>query len=91
MKAAYIQETGPADCIVYGDLPEPVPSGTEVLVRVRAVSVNPVDTYIRNGANYWPLPSPFIIGCDLAGEVVALGPTQPGFGSATESGGPIKV
>jgi NADPH:quinone reductase len=74
MKAVYIQQTGPADCIVYGDLPEPVPSGTEVLVRVRAVSVNPVDTYIRNGANYWPLPSPFIIGCDLAGEVVALGP-----------------
>jgi NADPH:quinone reductase len=79
MKAAYIQETGPADRIVYGDLPEPVPGGTEVLVRVRAVSVNPVDTYIRNGANYWPLPSPFIIGCDLAGEVVALGPNAIRF------------
>jgi NADPH:quinone reductase len=79
MKAAYIQTTGPAECIAYGDLPEPVPGGTEVLVRVRAVSVNPVDTYIRNGANYWPLPSPFIVGCDLAGEVVALGPKATRF------------
>ena len=79
MKAAYINQTGPADCILYGDLPEPEPKDGEVLVRVRAVSVNPVDTYIRNGANYWPLPLPFIVGCDLAGEVVALGPGAARF------------
>ncbi|MCL4204713.1 MAG: NADPH:quinone reductase [Pirellulaceae bacterium] len=79
MKAAYINQTGPADCIVYGDLPQPEPKDGEVLVRVRAVSVNPVDTYIRNGANYWPLPMPFIVGCDLAGEVVARGPAADRF------------
>ena len=79
MKAAYINQTGPADCVVYGDLPQPEPKDGEVLVRVRAVSVNPVDTYIRNGANYWPLPLPFVVGCDLAGEVVALGPGAPRF------------
>src|SRR5262249_26231715 len=32
------------------------------------------DTYLRNGANYWELPKPFIIGCDLAGTVEAIGP-----------------
>ncbi|MCH5377579.1 MAG: NADPH:quinone reductase [Planctomycetes bacterium] len=79
MKAAFIEQTGPPDNIIYGDVPTPEPQGAEVLVRVGAVSVNPVDTYIRNGANYWPLPPRFVIGCDLAGEVVALGPEAGSF------------
>jgi NADPH2:quinone reductase len=79
MKAAYIEQTGPPENIIYGDLPTPDPQGTQVLVRVKAVSVNPVDTYIRNGANYWPLPQPFVVGCDLAGEVVGLGPDATKF------------
>ena len=74
MKAAFIRHTGPAQTIEYGELPTPTPKGSEVLVRVGAVAVNPIDTYIRNGANYWPLPSPFIVGCDLAGVVEAVGP-----------------
>ena len=73
MKAAYIQQTGPPENIIYGDLPQPEPRSTEVLVRVGAVSVNPVDTYIRNGANYSELPQPFIVGCDLAGVIEAVG------------------
>jgi NADPH:quinone reductase len=79
MKAAYIDETGPPEKIIYGDLPKPQPQGSEVLVKVNAVSVNPVDTYIRNGANYWDLPQPFIIGCDLAGVVEAVGPEATQF------------
>ena len=74
MKAAYIEQIGPPDNIVYGDLPQPQPQGAEVLVRVAAVSVNPIDTYLRNGAGYWQLPQPYVLGCDLAGEVVACGP-----------------
>ena len=74
MKAAYIEETGPPENIIYGELPQPEPQGSEVLVKVAAVAVNPVDTYIRNGANYWELPQPFIVGCDLAGTVEAIGP-----------------
>jgi NADPH2:quinone reductase len=74
MKAAYIEQTGPPENIIYGDLPVPEPTGCQVLVRVAAVSVNPVDTYIRNGANYWDLPVPFIVGCDLAGVVESVGP-----------------
>lgn len=73
MKAAFIRETGAPDKIQYGDLPDPSPSAGQVLVRVGAVSVNPIDTYIRNGANYWPLPQPYIVGADLAGTVVAVG------------------
>lgn len=74
MKAAYIEKTGVPDVIHFGDLPTPQLKPHEVLVKVAAVSVNPIDTYIRNGANYWPLPQPFIIGCDLAGKIVEVGP-----------------
>lgn len=79
MKAAYILETGPADKIIYGDLPTPEPVGSQVLVKVGAVSVNPIDTYIRNGANYWELPKPYILGGDVAGTVVAVGPEATRF------------
>ena len=79
MKAAYINETGPAENIIYGDLPTPEATGAQVLVKTGAVAVNPVDTYIRNGANYWDLPKPFIIGCDLAGTVEAVGPDATQF------------
>ena len=74
MKAAYIEQTGPPENIIYGDIGQPAPTGSQVLVRVTAVAVNPIDTYLRNGANYWELPQPYIIGCDLAGEVVECGP-----------------
>jgi len=73
MKAAYIEQTGPPNVIQYGDLPTPEPTGSEVLVKVEAVSVNPIDTYIRNGADFWELPNPYIVGCDLAGVVEAVG------------------
>lgn len=73
MKAAYIQHTGPAENIIFGDLPTPQPNGTEVLVKVAAVAVNPVDTYIRAGAISMPMPLPFIVGCDVAGVVESVG------------------
>ncbi len=74
MKAAYIETTGAPDVIQYGDLPTPAPREGEVLVKVAAVAVNPIDTYIRAGAVTMPLPKPFIIGCDLAGAVQGSGP-----------------
>ena len=49
MKAAYIETTGSPDVIRYGDLPTPTPKQGEVLVRVGAVAVNPIDLYIRAG------------------------------------------
>src|SRR3954465_15762775 len=59
MKAAYIKQKGPAENIIYGDLPQPKPAGSEVLVKVGAVSVNPIDTYIRAGTAPMPLPMPY--------------------------------
>jgi NADPH2:quinone reductase len=74
MKAAYIEKTGTPDVIQFGELPQPVPKEGEVLVKVSAVAVNPVDAYIRSGMVAMPIPKPFIIGCDLAGTVEATGP-----------------
>lgn len=79
MKAAYIEQTGPPENIIYGDLPTPAPAGAEVLVQVAAVAVNPVDTYIRAGVIEMELPRPFIVGCDLAGTVEAVGPEVTQF------------
>jgi len=79
MKAAYIQKPGPAESIVYGDLPKPQPTGSQVLVKVGAVAANPIDTYIRSGTVQMPLPTPFIVGCDLAGTVEAIGPDARRF------------
>ncbi len=82
MKAAFIEQTGPPANIRYGELPTPQPTGSQVLVRVGAVAVNPVDTYIRSGMYAMDLPMPFVVGCDLAGTVEAVGPEvtryQPG-------------
>ncbi|MEN1679121.1 MAG: NADPH:quinone reductase [Planctomycetota bacterium] len=73
MKAAFVPVAGPAETIEVGDLPTPKPQAGQVLVRVRASAVNPIDVYVRSGAVAMPLPSPFIPGCDLAGEVVEVG------------------
>jgi NADPH:quinone reductase len=79
MKAAYIEATGNPDAIRYGDLPTPTPKPGELLVRVGAVAVNPIDLYIRAGIVPMPLTFPFILGCDLAGVVESVGPGATRF------------
>lgn len=74
MKAAFIRQTGAPSVIEYGDLPTPEPGPTEVLVKVGAVSVNPLDTYIRAGIVGMATKFPYVIGCDLAGIVEKCGP-----------------
>jgi NADPH2:quinone reductase len=73
MKAAFIETPGPPKSIRYGDLEEPIPRNDQVLLKVVAVTVNPIDTYIRSGAYPIPLPRPFIIGRDLVAIVEAVG------------------
>lgn len=73
MKAAFINETGPASNIQVGEVPRPEPRHNQVLVKVAAVAVNPIDTYIRSGLVPMELPKPFVVGCDLAGVVAAVG------------------
>jgi NADPH2:quinone reductase len=79
MRAAYIEQPGPPETIRVGELPEPKPTGTEVLVRVGAASVNPIDTYIRGGSPPTPASWPYVVGSDLAGVVTALGPDATRF------------
>src|SRR5580704_17249790 len=62
MKAAYIEAPGPPDSIRFGELPQPPVGPGQILVRVGAICVDPIDVYIRSGAFKIPLPSPFIIG-----------------------------
>lgn len=73
MKAAVIRQTGTPDVIEYAEIPTPVPGPTEVLVKVGAVAVNPIDTYIRSGMIAAKLSFPFVVGCDLAGTVESCG------------------
>lgn len=79
MRAAFITRTGPPDVITVGPSADPVPDPEQALVRVRACAVNPIDTYVRSGAIAMPLPFPYIVGCDLAGEVVAVGSQVDGL------------
>ena len=55
MQAAYIEQTGPPEVIKVGDLPRPEPGPGQVLVRVQAVGLNPIDLYIRSGLVAMPI------------------------------------
>jgi len=67
-----------AESLLDLDLPVPVPEGRDLLVEVRAVSVNPVDTKIRASATP-PAGAPRILGWDAAGVVKAVGPEATRF------------
>jgi NADPH2:quinone reductase len=67
MKAIRVYQFGGPDVMKFETVPDPVPSAGQLLVRIRAIGVNPVDTYIRSGA-YAKLPSlPYTPGVDAAG------------------------
>lgn len=73
MRAAFIDRTGPPEVIRYDSLPDPSPGPGQVIVRTTALSVNPIDTYVRSGAVAFPITFPFVVGCDLAGTIAAVG------------------
>ncbi|WP_367129047.1 NADPH:quinone reductase [Saccharothrix sp. HUAS TT1] len=79
MQAAFITRLGAPEEIRSGELPDPVPGPTDVLVEVSATTVNPVDTFVRSGAFRTPVDFPFVISRDLVGTVVASGPGVAGF------------
>ncbi|HYX24324.1 MAG TPA: NAD(P)-dependent alcohol dehydrogenase [Thermoanaerobaculia bacterium] len=85
MKAAVIDGYGGSDKLVVREVPDPGPPGPgQVLVRVRAASINPFDRMVRSGKVRFLMPArfPLILGHDAAGEVAAIGPEvtrfQPG-------------
>jgi len=74
MRAAYYETTGSPGVITFGEVPTPEPKPGEVLVKVLAASINPIDVYIRSGAAPMSLPKPVAItGTDFAGVVHAIG------------------
>lgn len=73
MKAAYIEQIGPPENVRVGELPVPKIGPTDVRVKVHAVAVDPIDTYIRSGKFPIPLSFPFIIGRDMSGQVEEVG------------------
>lgn len=79
MRAAFLERFGGPEVIQYGELPDPPIGPRRVLVRVAAVAVNPIDKYIRSGAFKIAAPLPYIVGRDLAGTVVEVGPEVSKF------------
>jgi NADPH:quinone reductase-like Zn-dependent oxidoreductase len=81
MKAVVLHEYGGPDKLKYEDVPDPVAKEGQVLVRVAATSVNPIDYKMRSGAvkNFFPLELPAILGRDVSGIVRELGSGVSGF------------
>jgi NADPH:quinone reductase-like Zn-dependent oxidoreductase len=73
MKAVVLKAFGGPENLELQTLPDPVPAPGEVLLRVRACALNHLDLFIRAGLPSAKVKSPFILGCDVAGEVAALG------------------
>ena len=81
MKAVVLHEYGGPDKLVYEDVPDPVAADGQLLVRVAASSVNPIDFKMRSGAakERFPAEFPAILGRDIAGIVRAVGSKVDGF------------
>src|SRR5271170_3765689 len=81
MKAIVVHQYGGPEVLKLEDFPDPVPGPGEVLVRVAATSVNPIDYKRRAGLtkDFYPMQFPSLIGVDVAGTVVKLGPGMEGF------------
>jgi NADPH:quinone reductase-like Zn-dependent oxidoreductase len=75
MKAVVLHEYGGPSKLIYEDVPDPVAGEGQVLVRVTASSVNPIDFKLRSGVMkaFWPLELPTILGRDISGIVREVG------------------
>ena len=76
MKAIVVHQYGGPEVLKYEDYPDPVAGPGEVLVRVAAASVNPIDYKRRAGLtkDFYPMQFPSLIGVDMSGTVVKVGP-----------------
>jgi NADPH2:quinone reductase len=80
MKAILMTAPGGPDVLQYTDIPVPSLSGAhDMLVRLKAAGVNPVDTKQRSKGTYYPERMPAILGCDGAGIVETVGPAVTRF------------
>jgi NADPH:quinone reductase-like Zn-dependent oxidoreductase len=81
MKAIVVHEYGGPEVLKFEEYPDPVPGRGEVLVRVAAASVNPIDYKRRAGLtkDFYPIQFPGLIGVDMSGTVVKVGPGVEAF------------
>lgn len=73
MKAIRVHEFGPPEVMKLEDVPDPLPGPGQVVVRVHAAGVNPVETYIRSGSYANKPALPYTPGGDAAGVIAAVG------------------
>jgi NADPH:quinone reductase-like Zn-dependent oxidoreductase len=73
MQAARIYAWGALQDIRIEEIPIPEPKADEVLIKVRAASINPIDVAVAHGAAQHIFPLPFTLGFDVAGDIVAVG------------------
>jgi NADPH2:quinone reductase len=78
MKAIRVHAFGGPEALKLEEVPDPTPAAGQVLVRVHAVGINPVDTYVRAG-KYGPKDFPFTPGIDAAGTIEFVGDAVNGF------------
>ena len=85
-KAVQFDSYGGIDVLQVREVPRPVPGAGEVLVEVKAASINPSEAVIRSGALHHMFPATFPSGqgSDLAGVVAELGPYASGFAVGDE-------
>ncbi len=81
MKAVVVHQYGGPEVLRFEEYPDPAPGAGEVLVRVAATSVNPIDYKRRAGLtkDFYPIKFPGLMGVDVAGKVVKIGPGVKGF------------
>jgi NADPH:quinone reductase-like Zn-dependent oxidoreductase len=81
MKAIVVHQYGGPEVLKFEEYPDPVPGPGEVLVRVAAASVNPIDYKRRAGLtkDFYPMHFPSLIGVDMSGTVVKIGPGVADF------------
>ena len=86
MKAIVVRKYGGPEVLKFEDYPDPVPGPGEVLVRVAAASVNPIDYKRRAGLTKDSYPMQFrgLIGVDMAGTVLQIGPQVGGFSAGDQ-------
>jgi NADPH:quinone reductase-like Zn-dependent oxidoreductase len=83
MKAALFHEFGGPEQIRLEEVPTPTPGAGEVLIRIRACALNHLDLWVLGGLPALKTPLPFWTGCDIAGEVAAVGPGVTGVTTGT--------
>ena len=86
MRAIVVREYGGPEVLKLEEYPDPVPGPGDVLVRIVAASVNPIDCKRRAGLtkDFYPLTFPGLIGIDLAGTAVTIGPGVEGFSTGDQ-------